>query len=90
MIKFEIEVFLHSHFETGEPCEIDIFGITNVYEGTVPFESIKDIEESMADDINKFKGMKTEECYKVYGELKFETGDTLGDQTCWFEILEIR
>jgi len=90
MIKFEIEIFLHGHFETGEPCEIDVFGITNVYEGRVPFENMKDIEESMADNIGKFKGMKTEECYKVEGELKFETGDMPWDQACWFEIIEIK
>ena len=83
MIKFQIEVWLHSHYETKKLDSIAVLGITALYEGRIPISSIVTIDDDIQESIDDFSGYITEECYTADVVLHIDSGDS------WYKISNI-
>ena len=88
MIKFQIEVWLHSHYETKKLDHIDVLGITALYQGRVPLHNIVTIDDDIQENIDEFKGYTTEECYTADIELHIDSADGRYTET-WYEVTNI-
>lgn len=75
----EIEVWLHCHFQTRKLIDIQMFGITKIYNLRLEKGWYEKMEEDLKDSLKEFEGEETESAYTVDVYLEREEDSTYFD-----------
>lgn len=80
----EIDIFVHSHWKTGQPCEVAIFSFSglNIPEEFLIYALSCNHDEKLG-WIEQFK-VPTEEAIKIYGDFNCENGQYWFECKRWF------
>lgn len=71
----EIEVWLHSHFETKDFLQIELFGITKIYSGRLDDGYFDLIQRDLGENQDDFKNLPLETAYKADVMLDYEDNE---------------
>lgn len=80
----KMEVFVHSHADTGEPLQLDVFSV----EGWVPVPFISWLIEQREcpDVLDMFSDLELNTPYRVQIEFWYEPADECAPGGWWFDV----
>lgn len=71
----EIHIWLHSHFQTNELLEIQLFGVTKIYSGRLDKGWFEFIEQALEDEHKDFEHLEKEAAYLIDVHLGFDLSE---------------
>ncbi len=85
MTKFAMHIWIHSHYQTHEPLELDIFEFTGEH---IPADLIHYLfsDEGKVNELETFDGFATEQVYLVIMSASYMEGDPEFGGPGWWEL----